>query len=196
MENIPNSIQRALQTEREFFWGPDGAEWKLELQQDGEFIEKHVGIPVLIFANNGYGDYLFLKKGQTEAFDETVFEFFHEGPLIEAVAEDLETVLGLTTRPPSSDSYPAPHYESGEPVLLGDRVRFKVWLFFWKGWIEGVVNYVPGISPRRTELERDGLKWIELKGPDETIGSLIDPETGIVKKVRFVGRADAAALIN
>jgi hypothetical protein len=189
MNTIPNPIQRALQTKREFFWGPDGAEWKLEVQQDGEFIEKHVGIPVLIFANNGYGDYLFLKKGHTGGFDEEVFEFIHEGPLIEAIAEDLETVLGLKMRSPSSDSYPAPHYESGQPVLLGDRVRYNVWLFFWKGWIDGVVNYVPGISPRRTELERDGLKWIELKGIDETIGSLIDPGTGIVKKVRFVGRA-------
>ena len=99
------------------------------------------------------------------------------------------TVLGLKTRPPSTDAYPAPHYESGEPVLLGDFVRYRVWLFFWKGWIDGVVSYVPGVSPRRTQLERDGLKWIELEGRDETIGSLIDPGTGIVKKVRLIGRA-------
>jgi hypothetical protein len=66
-----------------------------------------------------------------------------------------------------------------------------VGLLFWKGWIDGVVNYVPGISPRRTELERDGLKWVELKGRDGIVGSLIDPETGIVRKVRFVGRGAA-----
>ena len=98
----------------------------------------------------------------------------------------------MKTRPPSSDNYPSPRYESGEPVLLGDRIRYKVWLFFWKGWINGVVTYVPGVSPRRTQLERDGLKWIELTGRDETIGSLIDPATGVVKQVRFDGRAAGA----
>jgi hypothetical protein len=189
MNAIPQPIQLALQRNEEFFWAPDGAEWKLEVRQDASFIEKHVGIPVLIFADNGYGDYLFLKKVQSEEFDETVFEYFHEGPLIETIEEDLETVLGLKTRPPSSDNYPAPRYESGEPVLVGDRIRYRVWLFFWKGWINGVVTYVPGVSPRRTQLERDGLKWIELKGRDETIGSLIDPATGVVKQVRFNCRA-------
>ena len=186
--NIPEPIERGLQVNNQFFWGPDGAEWKLQLEHDGQFIEKVVSVPVLVFANNGYGDYLFLRKGQTEGFDETVFQFFHEGPTIETIADDLETVLGLKQRPPSSDTYPAAHYESGEPVLLGDRVRYRFLLFFWKGWIDGVVIYVPGISSQKPKLERDGLKWIEIEGRAETIASLIDHQTGIVRKVRFVGR--------
>jgi len=52
---------------------------------------------------------------------------FHEGPEIERIAEGLETLLGLKERRPSADAYPAAVYETGELVLVGDKVKVKVW---------------------------------------------------------------------
>ena len=97
---------------------------------------------VCAFANNGYGDYLFLKKKPNEnGFEEEVFQFYHEGLEISPVTEDLETLLGLMERPASADAYPKAVYDTGELVQLGDRVQVKVWAEFWKGWQDGEVEY-------------------------------------------------------
>src|SRR5262245_21460011 len=105
----------------------EDCEWKLEQEESPEFIVKLVGCPVCTFANNGFGDYLFLrKKPNVDAFEEEVFEFLHEGPEINRITEDLETLLGLKDRPASADGYPKAVYDTGEVVQLGDRVQVKV----------------------------------------------------------------------
>ena len=129
---------------------PRNASWKLELAGSIKRIEEVVGSPVYAFANNGFGDHLFLKPTPDGVgFDQHVYEFCHEGPEIKRIEEGLETLLGLQERPPSTDDYPRAVYETGELVELGDKVHINVWAEFWKGWQNGVVEYAPGISRRR-----------------------------------------------
>jgi hypothetical protein len=161
----------------------------LDLKSSSNYIEKTAGCPILVFANNGYGDYLFLKKSSNDTgFSEEVFEFFHEESAIYPVKDDLETLLGLKERPPSTDAYPKAIYETGELIQLGDRVKIKVWAEFWKGWQDGVVKYVPGISKRKPANEHGGLKWIEVNFGAGNAGLLVDPKTGQVRKLKFVSR--------
>jgi hypothetical protein len=190
MQNqLPTSIREAIESKKQFFWGENGAEWKLQIVTDASFIEKIVGSPVLAFADNGYGDYLFLRKQEETTLDDKVFIFFHETQEIGDWKDSLRMLLGQEDREPSKDSYPCAIYESGETVLLGDKVRFKSWLFFWKGWMEGTVQYVPGISARSPEHEYNGLKWVSIKGNQMMVAPVIDPKTGIIKEIRFVERA-------
>ena len=167
-------------------------EWKLEFIEPAKFIEEIVGCAVCIFANNGFGDYLFLKKKLNEdGFEEQVFEFFHEGPEINAVSEDLETLLGLKDRPTSTDAYPKAVYETGELVQVGDRVQVKVWAEFWKGWQDGMVEYVPGVSKQKPQHEYGGLKWAAIRFGTGQICPLVDPATGKLRKVRFIRRRNS-----
>lgn len=185
---LPKPIQDAIESKQEFFCGEDGAEWKLKIEPDASSVEKVAGCRVLIFANNGYGDYLFLRKQNDSINDDKVLIFYHETQEIGDWKESLRILLGLETREPSKDSYPRAVYESGEPVNLGDKVHFKAWLFFWKGWMEGTVEYVPGISPRKPQHEYNGLKWLSIKGKQMIVGPVVDPKTGVVKRIRLVER--------
>ena len=187
---LPNSLREAQARNIEFFMSGD-CEWKLEIKGSSKPIEDIVGSPVCVFANNGFGDYLFLKQKRDEdVFDENVFEFFHEGPEINPVTESLATLLGLEDRPPSADAYPKAIYDSGEFVELNDRVQVKVWAEFWKGWQDGVVEYVPGISKAKPQHEHGGLKWVAIRFRNGQICPLVDPKTGKLRKVRFAGRGN------
>jgi hypothetical protein len=78
------------------------------------------------------------------------------------------------------------------PVLVGDYVEFKLWLFFWRGWQAGRVQYVPGISPKNNDLEFNGLTWVAIhdaRGGQS--GHVVLHKTGQLRKnVRFIRRAD------
>jgi hypothetical protein len=188
---LPKPLREAQEKGIEFFMG-ENCEWKLELKGTVKAVEQNVGSPVFIFANNGCGDYLFLKtKRDGDGFEEDVFEYFHEGPQVDPVKEDLATLLGLEERPPSADAYPKAIYETGEAVEPGDRVQIKVWAEFWKGWQDGVVEYVPGISKKKLQHEHGGLKWAAIRFRNGQIGPLVDPRSGKLRKVRFVGRGDS-----
>jgi hypothetical protein len=97
-------------------------------------------------------------------------------------------LLELRERPPSSDNYPKAVYDTGELVQPGDRVRVKVWAEFWKGWQDGIVKYVPGISKRNPRHEYGGLKWVAIRFRNGEIGPLVDPKSGKLRKVKFVER--------
>ena len=73
-------------------------------------------------------------------------------------------------------------------VQLGDMVQIKVWAEFWKGWQDGVVEYVPGISKQKPQHEYNGLKWVAITFRNGQIGPLVDPKSGKLRNVRFVGR--------
>ncbi len=187
-EQLPESLLNAQKAGVEYFLS-EACEWKLESKGSVKRIEQLVGCPVYAFANNGFGDHLFLKKRpDADAFDAVVYEFFHEGPEVERIEEDLETLLGLQERPPSADVYPKAVYATGEPVQLGDKVQIKVWAEFWKGWQGGEVVYVPGISKKKPQHEYNGLKWAVIKFHNGELGPLVDPKTGVLRKVRFVER--------
>ena len=139
-DHLPEPLLNAQRAGVEHFMG-EACEWKLEPEGSVNHIEQLVGCPVYAFANNGFGDHLFLKRSPDGGgFDQDVYEFFHEGPKICRIEEGLETLLGLKERPISKDAYPKAVYETGEPVQLGDKVQIKVWAEFWKGWQEGVVE--------------------------------------------------------
>jgi hypothetical protein len=185
---LPKPLWEAQEKGIEFFMG-ENCEWKLEFKGAAKPIEQIVGSPVFIFANNGFGDYLFLKKKREgDGFEEDVFEFFHEGPQVEPVKEGLATLLGLVERPPSADAYPKAIYDTGVAVQPGDRVQIKVWAEFWKGWQDGEVEYVPGVSKKKHQHEHGGLKWVSIRFRHGQIGPLVDPRNGKLRKVRFVGR--------
>lgn len=187
-DQLPKALRDAQDKGIEFFTD-ENFEWKIEIEGPAMFIEEIVGCPVCVFANNGYGDYLFLKKNEDAGrFSEIAHEYSHEGPEIFPVNDPLEALLALEERPPSEDLYPRAVYETGEEVRLGDLVQVKVWAQFWKGWQDGTVRYVPGTSRRKPALEHGGLKWLEIKFRDGLISPLVDPETGVARKVRFVER--------
>ncbi len=187
-DQLPEALLKAQENRIEYFMG-EHCEWKLEAEPSSTLSEEIVDGAVHIFANNGFGDYLFLKKKRgSDGFDGEVFEFLHEGPEINRLSEDLETLLGLKARPPSADGYPQAVYETGELVRLGDHVQIKVWVEFWKGWQDGVVEYVPGVSNTSLEYEHGGLKEIAIKLRDGQICPLVNPEDGKVRKVKFARR--------
>lgn len=187
-EDLPEPLLNAQKRGAEVFMG-EACEWKLEPKGAVKRIEQLVGCPVYAFANNGFGDHLFLKrKPDGGGFDGGVYEFLHEGPEVKRLEEDLETVLGLKERPPSADTYPKAVYATGELVQPGDKVQIKVWAEFWKGWQGGTVMYVPGISKKNLQHEYNGLKWAVVKFGNGELGPLVDPKTGILRKVRFVER--------
>ncbi|WP_028582080.1 hypothetical protein [Desulfogranum japonicum] len=183
------TLAAALTQDGRLFWGEDGAEWRiLTPTNDGSIADVFCG-PVVVFAENGYGDYLFLKALPKGTVDETVYVYFHETQDIQQWKDSLGILLGKDECEPSADAYPVAVYQSGEPVQIGDRVHFKTWFFFWKGWIEGTVDYVPGLSKRKNKHEYEGLKWINIQGETMTVGCLVDPTTGIVKQVKLLSRA-------
>ncbi len=87
-------------------------------------------------------------------------------------------------------SYPKAVYETGEDVKVGDYVQFRAWAELWLRKRTGRVMFVPGISPPNPTLEYNGLKWISIDEEKMKIGGLVDPKTGVVKKIRFLKRSD------
>jgi hypothetical protein len=89
---------------------------------------------------------------------------------------------------------PVNYFNSEIDVQIGDYIEFKSWIYFWKGWMPGRVYYVPGISPKRSEMEFGGLTWVSVhhgKDDRERTGVVVDPETQqLWRTVRFVKRSD------
>lgn len=73
-------------------------------------------------------------------------------------------------------------------VLPGDRVQFKRWFRY----VDGTVVHVPGLSPRRKELDDYDVQEIGIKSFDGLFyGLVIDPETKqVLKSLRFLSRGD------
>ena len=134
--------------------GPDAMEWRLEIEIDKpEWLAKGFPESALEFANNGYGDHLYITPDS-----EAVMVFWHEGQVHETYCASVQDLLPNKRRPPSEHG-PVKYFGSNEVVQLGDRVFVKYWLFF-SG--HGTVTYVPGISNLRRDLERDGLAWVRV----------------------------------
>ena len=135
--------------------GPNAEEWRLEIESDmPKSMARQFPTAALVFANNGYGDYLFLVPESS-----SVMVFRHEEQLTEEYCSPIDELLPNKKRPPS-DHGPIRYFNSDETVSLGDRVFIRYWLFFSGS---GTVTYVPGISPLKRELERDGLAWVRAK---------------------------------
>jgi len=162
--------------------GPDATEWRLEIEVDPpDWLARCFPEDALIFASNGYGDSLFLTAGST-----AVMVFWHEGHVTEEYCCSLEDLLPNRQRPPS-DHGPILYHGTQDQVLLGDYVFSRYWLFF-RGY--GTVKYVPGISPLKRELERDGLAWVRINMPGVILDTIVIG--GVLKKgTRLISRARA-----
>jgi hypothetical protein len=62
------------------------------------------------------------------------------------------------------------YYGTQIEVELGDRVRFKRW---FRSDLEGIVCYIPGISPKHRELEHGNIKKWATRVPDGTVFATI-----------------------
>jgi hypothetical protein len=71
-------------------------------------------------------------------------------------------------------------------VQLGDHVETRVW---WRKK-KGRVVYVPGVSPKNPEMERDGLTWVGIRLEEGGFVSTVVDPTGhfLVKKERLLRR--------
>lgn len=162
--------------------GPDAEGWEFEPLADiPEFLVRDLPPGALAFAHNGSGDHLFLAPHST-----AVMVFWHEGPEVREYASSVDDLLPNVGRPPSAHG--AIRYAGSDDVVRpGDIVRVRYWLVF-SGI--GSVSYVPGISPLKRALERDGLAWVRIALKDGT--KLIDSiviDGRLQKGVRLLTRA-------
>ena len=175
-------LEILLQKAPEALLGPDAQHWELMTDQDfPESVLSELPTGALIFAGNGVGDYLFIATGIPG-----VMIFFHEGPRIENYCTKLEELLPDYEHP-VSECLPVTYWKSGETVEIGDVVEIRLWVVFKR---RGRVVYVPGISPRKPHMERDGLAWVGIR---LTSGSLVEtivlPEGNeLQKSVRLLER--------
>lgn len=178
------TIQRAIDAGITTFVTEDG-EWDLHLESY-PLVDSSFGGEVLIFANNGGGDYLFIPAQDVTIETPRIYTYWHEGPEVTQLEERLPEVLGLHERPPSNTAIPT--YATGEQMALGDNIEYKSF-FCWK---TATISYVPGISKRDPALEYDGSRQALLRkanGGDYTL--TIDNETNsVIGKIRFISRAD------
>lgn len=77
-------------------------------------------------------------------------------------------------------------------VRLGDHVTYQS-MYFWRDWKPGRVWYVPGQSPARPWMERDGSRWVGVVDDNGTYrGFLVDPTTfRLPGTIRFQRRTDS-----
>jgi len=95
-----------------------------------------------------------------------------------------------SANPPASSPGPITYRGSTMEVQVGDHVEFKLWLFFWQGWQKGRVEYVPGISPKNSALERDGMRWVGISGEGVRTAVLVDAATNQTRHtLRFISRS-------
>jgi hypothetical protein len=87
-------------------------------------------------------------------------------------------------------SYPLARYKTGEPVMVGDHVEFRTWPELWLVKHRGRVVYVPGVSPRNSNLEDENFKWACIEFRGTKFGPLVHPETGILRGIAFLKRSD------
>jgi|WetSurMetagenome_2_1015567.scaffolds.fasta_scaffold19481_5 hypothetical protein len=81
------------------------------------------------------------------------------------------------------------YYGTQIEVHVGDRIRIRRW---FRQDLEGVVCYIPGVSPRHTELEYEDVKKWAFKTTDGTTWATVySPEQAQPKKkMKFVARSD------
>jgi len=156
---LPDPIQDVFDRNIEFVTDEHN-EWKLEIEGGNDYITEIVNAEVLVIGNNGFGDYLFLRIGsESQRPQVPLFQFWHDGPEVNEVEEELECYFGLRLYAPSAT--PTPKYADGSNVSLGDDVEFKS--FFSKK--RGKVTYITEISALNHNIETIGISGIEVELP-------------------------------
>lgn len=179
---LDSRLSALLGMKAEYLEGPDAQQWKVEIEAGlPERATRDLPEGALLFAENGYGDHLFLKPGE-----DTVFVFWHEGG---EIAEYSASVAELRPDFPRSRSdHPSiTYWNSSEVVRLGDRVRMRYWLFLGG---QGEVIYVPGVSPHEPSMERDELAWVGVRlDGGARVDTIVMPDGALKKSVRLLARS-------
>lgn len=180
---LPRPLLHALSLNMDSFMGKDDL-WYLHVEQSVKRIQRKAKTQVLAFANNGKGKYLFLKKRSSgNGYDEKVFLFKGRWSPIEDHIEDIATTLGFSKRPPSNDDFPRAIYKNGQPIIVGDSVKFLLWTKIWKGRQKAEVTYVPGQSSLDYNFEYKGKKRIRVSNNEIDLQLPINSNTGMVGKI-------------
>jgi hypothetical protein len=182
LEKYINSAGKTIST--------DEGDWEIEIGSPSSVIAKSLPKHALVIAQNGVGDYLILRPSdsQQSSFDEVVYVYWHEERKIEIFAQSIDVLL--YPPPPSPTKHDPVYYYGGKiEVMLGDEVSARI-LFFRKN---GRVAYVPGLSKKNRELERDGMAWVGIRFLEGSMsGAWVEPTTSWVKRsVRFIRRSTA-----
>lgn len=154
--NLPVPLTTFIENGKDTFHCDDG-DWKVEIKSGRADFLQIIPAEALIIATNGLGDSLFLKPtaAGSHVFGETVYAFWHEEQACALFPENLCDLTQLGPLAPSS--YGPIHYADGTTeVRLGDKVSIRS--FFIRR--TGTVSYVPGISPKKRDMEHHGLCWI------------------------------------
>jgi hypothetical protein len=186
-DSIPGPLRRFIDRGDSVFRCEDG-DWDVEIEHPPpKFLLDVLPDDAVIIANNGCGDYLFLRnEGDSTASTYPVFVFWHEGAQIEEFSNNL-TELTDPPEPVPSD-HPEVFYSDGSTqILIGDHVSARDILFRK----DGRIVYVPGISKRNWEFEHGGLTWVGIRFESGSVtGIFVDPDSKLIKKsVRFISRS-------
>lgn len=136
----------------------DGDRWEFEVEENPPaWLTRDLPVGALIFANNGFGDHLFITPES-----DAVYAYWHDGPEIEVYCPNIQNLLPGTLAGPSG--HPTIFYSGTQnPIQPGDRVLAKCFLFFR---YRGVITYVPGISLLNKDLEYGEIAQIRIRLDD------------------------------
>lgn len=187
-DNIPESLKDFIENGRAVFHGDDG-DWAVDIELIANTpYKRDVPSDALIIANNGCGDFLFIRKTYPALilYAPEVYVYWHEEHRYELYSDNIETLTNPEPATPSK--HKAIFYFGGTvEVKLGDEVSARDFLFRRNGRIA----YLPGISRKNRNMEHDGLSWVGIKFQRGTfVGVIVDPTTSQLKKnVRFLQRS-------
>ena len=169
----------------------DDDDWEIRFESPSSAVVKK-GVPAnaLIFAENGYGDFMYLlvNPASDSTFDDTVYVYWHEEGRSEVLAGKLNGLL-YPPEPTPSKQKTIYYYGGKIEVKLGDEVSARD-LFFRR---TGRVVYLPGVSKKNREFEYGGLTEVGIRFSHGSMtATVVDPNTSWLKKsVRFIGRSDS-----
>ena len=183
---LPAPLSAFIQRGNDTFQCDDG-DWKLEIKAAKAGFSKEIPTGALIIAKNGLGDVLFLKPSgeASTVFGDTVYVFWHEEQLCEVFSANIRDLARLEPLPASR--YTPVFYADGKiEVRIGDKVSIRSFLVRRIG----TVSYVPGVSPKKAEMEHHGLSWVGITlDHGSYVSTVVIPETRFLKaSVKFLAR--------
>ena len=136
----------------------DGDRWEFEVEENPPaWLIRDLPVGLLIFANNGFGDHLFIRPES-----DPVYAYWHDGPEIEEYCPSIQDLLPKT--PIKSSGHPTIFYSGTQnPIKPGDRVLAKCFLLFRN---RGVITYVPGVSHLNKDLEYGEIARLRIRLDD------------------------------
>lgn len=163
-------------------------DWEIGIRRPAPYLTKALPEGAVLIGDNGVGDHLFLVPAQEDAarLDGKVQIYWHEGPEITLLTEDIDTLVNPPAPTPTTRA-PVLYHEGQTAVQLGDHVTARS--FFRRK--PGRVVYLPGVSAKNRDMEHHGLSWVGIDLENGLrLATVVIPETSRLKKsVVFVSRS-------